>query len=194
MISAEESMARDEAVLVARAVGGDGPALGQLYDQFHERIFRYLLARSGRIEEAEDLTGEVFLRVVRNIQRYRSQGVPFSAWLFRIAHNVVASHHRANGRRPDVIPIDEDHAAVADPAVEAAVRADLRAVRAALVHLPKHQRAVVELRFFADLSVSETAAVLGKNDGLVRVLQHKGLRRLQQLLGQPGPKDVVADS
>lgn len=174
----------DEQALVERAKEGDQQALAQLYERYLPRVYRYVAARLTAAEDAEDVTATVFLRMVDALSRYQWRGLPFGAWLFRIARNELASfHRRAQYRVAD--PLDEglrDPAPGAPGNVEEAER--LAAVREAISQLPPAQREVVELRFMAGLSIADTAKVLGKSETNVKVLQYKGVRRLQRLLAE----------
>ena len=95
----------DEKALIQRAKTNKD-AFGQLYEIYYKRIYNYVYYRTGNVEDAEDLTARIFMRAMRHIERYQDQGVPFSAWLYRIAHNLVANWHRDNSRRK-IISIDD---------------------------------------------------------------------------------------
>src|SRR5688572_33358262 len=95
----------DEEILV-RASAGDRDAFGMLYERYVERIFNYVYYRTGNVNDAEDLTARVFQRAMNHIVNYTDRGVPFSAWLYRIAHNLVANWHRDRSRRQE-IPISD---------------------------------------------------------------------------------------
>ncbi len=174
----------DERALVERAKEGDQQALAQLYERYLHRIYRYVATRVSRPEDAEDVTATVFLKMVDSLGRYEWRGLPFGAWLFRIARNEVVSFvRRARYREAD--PLDE---ALRDPAPSAAGALEdaerVAAMRNAVAQLPPAQREVIELRFFAGLSVADTAKVLGKSETNVKVLQHKGVAKLQRLLAE----------
>lgn len=176
----------DEQALVERAKGGDQEALAELYERYLPRVYRFVAVRLSATEDVEDVTATIFLKMVDGLRSYEWRGAPFAAWLFRIARNEVVSFvRRARYREAD--PLDE---ALHDPApstmraVEEAER--LSAVRRAIAQLPPAQREVVELRFMAGLSVAETAKVLGKSENNVKVLQHKGVARLQRLMAEWG--------
>ena len=94
-----------------RAIQGDHEAFGMLYEQYVERIFNYVYYRTGNQHDAEDLTARVFFRAMRRIPQYQERGLPVSAWLYRIAHNLVANWHRDRGRRPE-ISLDEGFASI----------------------------------------------------------------------------------
>jgi len=161
-------------------------AWAHLFDQYHPKMYDYCYLRTGDRAAAEDLASEVFLEALRGIKRYRYRGVPFSAWLYRIARNLTADFVRRRANRPTVpLPAHEADAALASPDdTEAAARA--HDIRAALRHLTDDQQQVIMLRFFHDLSHDETAAVLGRSSGAVRVLQSRALSALRRVMtGQP---------
>ena len=170
-----------EQLLVAAAVEGDHAAFGALYDLHVERVYRYCYYRTGNRPDAEDLTQETFTHAWRAIRRYRRGGAPFAAWLLAISHNVTTSHFR---KARDVVALGGGVAAPrwADPEAALADSDARDAIRAALDRLrPDHQR-VVLLRFVAGFSTVEVAAALETTDNNVRVIQHRALARLRQLL------------
>ena len=174
---------------VDRARSGDQQALADLYDWYMPRVYRYAVARLGNSVEAEDLTEEVFLKVLGAIGDFRWREVPFSSWLFRIAHNQVATHFRRAAQRggaTTAIPegmIDWRH----DLATTVEERITLEEVRRATEQLPDAQREVIALRFAVGLSIADTAKTLGKREGNVKALQHKAVARLQKILiTEPG--------
>jgi RNA polymerase sigma-70 factor (ECF subfamily) len=173
----------DERAVVDAAKAGDERALTQLYEHYLPRVYRYVAARLGPGEDAEDVTSEVFLRVVDGIDRFSWRAVPFSAWLFRIAHNEVISHVRRRKTRGNTSQLDES---MADPAEDHLAVLELQftmaTVRAATELLPDAQRQVIALRFGAGLSVAETARALKKSENNVKVLQHKAIAKLQKLV------------
>ena len=181
---------------VDRARLGDQQALADLYDWYMPRVYRYAVARLGNTTEAEDLTEEVFLKMLGAIGSFRWRDVPFSSWLFRIAHNHVATHFRRTAQRggsTTEIPLDlvdgrDDFAAGVEEQIT------LEEVRRAAALLPDAQRDVIALRFAVGLSIADTAKALGKREGNVKVLQHKAVARLQKLLvAQPSGLPVMKD-
>lgn len=169
---------------VDRACGGDQQALADIYDWYMPRIYRYAVARLGNTADAEDVTEEVFLKMLGAISSFRWRDVPFSSWLFRIAHNHIATHFRRNAQRggPTVgIPeemVDLRH----DLAAAVEQQMAIEDVRRATELLPEAQREVIALRFAVGLSISETAKVLGKREGNIKALQHKAVAKLQKML------------
>ena len=175
---------------VDRARTGDQQALADLYDWYMPRVYRYAVARLGNTVEAEDLTEEVFLRMLGSIADFRWRDVPFSSWLFRIAHNQVATHFRRAAQRggsTTEIPLD-----LADGRHDLAASVEeqitMEEVRRAAQLLPDAQREVIALRFAVGLSIADTAKALGKREGNVKVLQHKAVAKLQKLLAAPVPR------
>jgi RNA polymerase sigma-70 factor (ECF subfamily) len=172
--------------IVQRARSGDQQALGELYDLYFPRIYRYMLARTGNPAEAEDVTEEVFIKVLGGISGFQWRQAPFAAWLFRIARNQLVSHTRKNGARRQEIPLAPSVAdRVPDPLIRVEDRLFFEQILDIARALPQAQREVLWLRFAVGLSVSDTARALGKHEGNVKVLQHKAIARLQKLLARP---------
>ena len=169
---------------VDRARTGDQRALADLYDWYMPRVYRYAVARIGNSVEAEDLTEEVFLKMLGGISSFRWKDVPFSSWIFRIAHNHVATHFRRNAQRggtTSAIPedmVDGRH----DLATAVEEKIMMEDVRRATQRLPDAQREVIALRFAVGLSIADTAKVLGKREGNIKALQHKAVAKLQKML------------
>ncbi len=202
-----------------RARQGEQEALGQLYDAYLPRLYRYCLSRVGNETDAEDLAEEIFLKVLGAIDGFQWQPVgpkgaqapgdavgaqapgdmagervPFGAWLFRIAHNHVVSFHRRAATRGPVSELSEQLAGTLSdgargPAELAVTRLTIEEVFAAVRLLPDAQREVILLRFASGLSIAETADVLGKQLSNVKVLQHKGVQKLKLMLNGPAPAD-----
>lgn len=168
--------------LIARAKAGESQAFAALYDAYAGRLYRFLAIRVTQPADAEDLLQRVFVKVIEALPRYQDRGLPFGAWLFRIARNVVIDFTRA---RPD----DEALTVVVDraddgvqPSAVAEQEADRRVVREALDLLTSEQRDVLVYRFFAGLSPREIAALMGKREGSVRALQFRALATLRRHL------------
>ena len=174
--------------LVRRAQGQDPEAFGRLYEEHFDRIYRYIVLRVRNQADAEDLTQQVFLKALEHIGSYRYKGMPFSSWLFRIAHNQVVDHWKKKSReKARVIPLDEIDEAktlpLDDPAMLAEQKLSLEQLAAACERLSDGQREVISLRFAGGLSVAEAARVMGKSEGAVKVQQHAALAKLRQFLG-----------
>jgi RNA polymerase sigma-70 factor (ECF subfamily) len=176
-----------EREIVQRARSGDQQALAELYDFYFPRIYRYILARTGNQTEAEDVTEEVFVKMLGAIGAFQWRQAPFAAWLFRIARNHLVSYARKNGARRQAISLEDSIPDPSpDPLSHVEDRLDFEQVFIVARALPQAQREVLWLRFGAGLSVSDTADALGKREGNVKVLQHKAIAKLQKLLAQPG--------
>ena len=174
----------EETDLVRGAQAGDVEAFGKLYDHYAPSLFRFLAAHTDDTLDAEDLTEEVFIKVWKALPGYRQRGLPFTAYLFRIARNALTDHYRRSRRRGDPLPIDEallrDEGA--DPAQLVVAAQERRQIRQLLAGLREDYRTVLTLRFFSGLSSQEVAQVMGRSPGAVRVLQHRALLELEKLL------------
>lgn len=178
----------DEADDLERLVGAarnrDRDAVARLFDRYYDAVYRYAYARLGNVADAEDAAAETFTAMVRALPRFRWRGVPFEAWLFRIAMSKVVdvARHRTRVRVLGDEPVP--HEADPDPDVEperaAAVREVRRELVAAIEQLPRDQRDVVMLRFFAGRSIRETAELLGRSDGAIKQLQFRALKALRR--------------
>jgi RNA polymerase sigma-70 factor (ECF subfamily) len=173
-----------DADLVRRAQGGDVNAFGELYDRHHGRIHRYIWGRVRDERVAEDLTGEVFARMVLSLPKYRVTGVPFQVWLYRIAHNLVVDHYRKGDHRV-LVPLHHAEGlsmGKSNPATIVERQITVERVKDALARLDPSQQEVVVLRFLAGLSLKEVALTLGKTVAAVKSLQHRGLAALRVVL------------
>lgn len=172
--------------LVRSAAGGDAVAFASLYDTYAPRLRRFLRHQTGDVTVAEDLLQQTFMKMIEALPRYRSRGLPFGAWVFRIARNLVI-----DGRRTEhpATPIDAvaDRPCDGDGPERAAERADERArLLAAIDTLPADQRDVLVWRFFGELSPTETAALMDRSQEAVRSLQHRAILALRAQLGDHG--------
>jgi RNA polymerase sigma-70 factor (ECF subfamily) len=187
--------------LILLAQRGDVDAIGALYDQHHLALFRYIWLRVGERTLAEDLTGDVFVRMLAALPRYRPSPVSFRAWLYRIARNRVIDHYRKEGDRHST-PLEQAEAQKADDQAPLTLferKLTLERLRRALESLDQTQREVVTLRFLSGLSLQETAGVMGKTEAAIKALQHRGLATLRSTLSEESgdhemlPPDSVTD-
>lgn len=172
-----------------RACGGDARAFGQLYDEYADRVYAFIRSRVDSTHDAEDVTATVFLKAWEAIGSYDDRGLPFSAWLFRIARNAVIDEYRRKAHR--AIPVEEspDTGETAEPADIAAIAAvDAVRVRAVVSMLTEEQAAVIAMRFWWDMSIKDTADALGKNENAIKALQHRAIKTLARRL-QEGEYD-----
>jgi RNA polymerase sigma-70 factor (ECF subfamily) len=171
-------------LLVERAQAGDSDALEELYLIHFDRIFSYLQLSVGNRHDAEDLTTQTFLKMIEAIGRFRWRSVPFSAWLFRIAHNVAMDHFRA-ARRSE--PRDEVPEPEPDETSSAEVQAMQSIGRQSLLELIEDlspdQKQVLTLKFVFDFSNAEVANILRKSEGAIKSLQHRALASLHRQIG-----------
>ena len=179
-----------ERALVERA-RYDPKAFGELYDQNYGRIFGYVLRRTASVAVAQDVTSDVFFKALTNLRRFRWQGVPFSAWLYRIASHEITNHYRKIGR-------DTAHAVKSarfgdtsgNPLSSEVVRAEdilmrheeYLSLHESIAQLPLKYQEVITLRFFEDEQIREIALMLGKREGTVKSLLHRGLKRMRELM------------
>lgn len=172
----------DERAVVEAARQGSQDALAALYEYYFPKVYRYVALRLGP-EDAEDVTTEVFLRIIDNIRSFTWRGLPFGAWVFRIARNEVVSHARKQKVRANTAQL---HESIRDEGFNGFERVETELTVATIQRLaqalPEAQRQVIALRFGAGLSVAETAKALNKTENNVKVLQHKAIARLQQLV------------
>ena len=165
-----------------RARAHDEDALGQLYDEYAPLVYAYLYRRVQDAQLAEDLTGEVFVRMLQAIQAKRSWRTSFRGWLYRIAHNLVVDHYR---KQPPTPAIDLDEQLVADrddPESAVAERLSHRRLRSAISQLTPDQQQVLALRFGEQMTAREAGAVMGKSVSAIEALQHRGLAALRRIL------------
>ncbi len=170
--------------LAARAAGGDRAALEELCRSTWQPVYRYLRHRVGDASLAEDLTQEVYVRVLPVLPSFRERGVPLVGVLLRVARNLAVSDWR---RRRPAVPLDEDPAdADPSPEEEAYRREEREELLEALARLTDQQRRVLTLRFWEERSVEDTARILGCAAPAVRSLQYRGLKALRRILEGKG--------
>ena len=171
--------------LVRSAQEGHDASFAALYEHFSDAIYRYVSFKTGSPGDAEDITAEVFVKMLESIRTFKPRGHPFSSWLYRIAHNLVVDHFRAKGRKKTV-PLDASEHDVGTSTFDLEeyvdVKLTMRHVHEAMEVLTSLQREVISLRFAAGLSVAETAKAVGKKENAVKALQHAGVKKLRQAL------------
>jgi RNA polymerase sigma-70 factor, ECF subfamily len=172
--------------LVARAQEGDRDALEELYLLHFDRIYSYLHMSVGNRHDAEDLTTQTFLKMLESIKRFRWQSAPFSAWLFRIAHNLAMDHFRASRRWQPEEEVPEPPGDAEPSAELAAFQSIGRQSMLELIEgLSQEQQQVLTLKFVFNLPNGEVATILGKSEGAIKSLQHRALVSLQKQLSNP---------
>ena len=172
-----------EAIILAGK--GDNDAFSVLYQRYVRRIYNYIYYRTSSPHDAEDLTERVFFRALNHIHNYRNRGVPFSAWLYRIAHNLVANWHRDNKRRREV-PLDDfvysirlgDH-----PESSIVKRQEIEGLLHVIQKLPVERQNLLILKFVERMSNEEIAKIMGRSEGAIKSLYHRTLLSLRDDLG-----------
>ena len=174
--------------LVAQAKEGSSEAFGAIFDAYAGPIHRFIASRVNRPSDAEDLTQLVFVKALEALPRYEARGVPFGGWLFRLARNAIIDQVRTRRDHLSLVSAMTRETDEAGPEARAALRDDLARVAVALEELTDDQREVIELRFFAGLSVQEAAVAMGRRDGTIRGLQFRAIAALRRSLGvEAGP-------
>ena len=175
----------NEEDVLTRASQGDRDAFGLLYERYIDRIFNYVYYRTGNLHDAEDLTARVFQRAMNHIKNYTDRGVPFSAWLYRIAHNLVANWHRDRSRRQEipindvpVLPSKGDH-----PEKNLVRSQEQDALLRYIRRLPAERQHLLILKFVENMSNAEIGAIMGRSEGAVKSLYHRTLLALRDQLG-----------
>ena len=182
-----EDLKSDEAVL-AHAVRGDQDAFGALYEQYVTRIYSYIYYRTGNHHDAEDLTARVFFRAISNITNYQDRGLPFSAWLYRIAHNLVANWHRDRSRRPEII-LDERlslYPNTEHPESMILKKEESDRLMFLLRNQPQDRQQLLILKFVDHLSNAEIGLIMGKTEGAIKSLYHRTLLALREEIKDMG--------
>jgi RNA polymerase sigma-70 factor (ECF subfamily) len=167
--------------VVAQASMGDKVAFGELYERYVGRIYSYIYYRTGNQFDAEDITSRVFYRAMRHIGNYQDRGLPFSAWLYRIAHNLVANWHRDNSRKKE-IPLDESFIVryLGEHPETALLKSEeqdhlLRVIR----QLPPDRQQLIILKFVEHLPNAEIGSIMGRTEGAIKSLYHRTLLSLR---------------
>jgi RNA polymerase sigma-70 factor, ECF subfamily len=169
-----------DAALVLAAKAGDAAAFGELYERYRDAIYRFCLARTGTPHDAEDLTSDVFVKALHSIDRYQDRGLPFTAFLYRIARNAAIDRSRTLKQPLSVDGLLVEPASKQNVELEATFAVEKSILLAALTKLKSEHRDVIVMRFIEGYSALEVAQLLGRTEGAVRTLQHRALERLRK--------------
>ncbi|TMB77241.1 MAG: RNA polymerase sigma factor [Chloroflexi bacterium] len=169
-----------DAALVVAAKTGDARAFGELYERYRDAIYRFCLARTGTSHDAEDLTSDVFMKALQSIDRYQERGLPFAAFLYRIARNAAIDRSRTLKQPLSVDGLLQEPASKQNVELEAAFAVEKSILLAALGKLKSEHRDVIVMRFIEGYAAAEVAQFLGKTEGAIRTLQHRALERLRK--------------
>ncbi len=174
----------NEEELLARAIDSDEAALAELYDRYEHKIFSYIYRRTNNQPLAEDLTAQVFLKMLEAIHKGKAWHSSFSGWLYRIAHNQIIDYYRRRERRNHasiddfpMLPSDED-----SPVRAAELRLEAERLRAAITRLTDEQAQVVTLRFLEGYSISEVSTMMVKTEGAIKALQYRAVTSLRKIM------------
>jgi RNA polymerase sigma-70 factor (ECF subfamily) len=176
--------------ILAKAVAGDQEAFSLLYTRHVAKIFNYIYYRTGNANDAEDLTSRVFHRAMAHIKNYRDQGVPFTAWLYRIAHNLVANWHRDNSRKKEV-PL-EDHSNLSMrgnlPETTLVESQEIEKLLGAIRKMNSERQQILILKFVEGMSNAEIAIIMRRSEGAIKSLYHRTLLSLRENITQMDQK------
>ena len=167
--------------LVKRTQEGDQDAFGEIYERYIKKIYKYVYYRTSNQHDAEDLTARVFFRAMAHIGKYEDKGLPFQAWLYRIAHNLVANWHRDRGRRK-VIPLDEFVAVTLrseSPDRQAEDSEEQEQLLGAIRRLPEERQQLLVLKFIDNMANAEIGEVMGRTEGAIKSHYHRTLLALR---------------
>jgi RNA polymerase sigma-70 factor (ECF subfamily) len=174
-----------EEKIIREAIRGKSSAFGSLYDHYQPMIYRFVFVKVGRREDAEDITHQVFLSAWQNIDGYKPMGHPFSSWLYQIARNQVIDHYRSKRIETSLEKIDPELFVMpATMHFDLTQKLELEKVRMAIAKLKPDYQDVIILRFIEDLPLKEVGISIGKTEGAVKLMQHRAMKELKELLGE----------
>ena len=189
-MGSEANGAGADAVLVQAAQAGDARAFGELYERYRQPLYRYCLARTDSPHEAEDLVSEVFLKAMESLARYRDQGLPFIAFLYRVARNAAIDRSRKD-KGASLFEMTIEPRSTVDLEGDAMRSSDMDAVLGALRKIKPEYREVILLRFVEGYSAADVATLLQKAEKAVWNLQQRGLERLRVELRRTGQQALA---
>ncbi|HEX3100088.1 MAG TPA: RNA polymerase sigma factor [Patescibacteria group bacterium] len=178
--------------LVKQAQTGDQAAFAALYDEFAQRLYAFIRIKVADSEKAEDILQDVFLKAWTGCRKLEIKDLNFSAWLYKVTANTINDFYRKTYREPQTVPIEEakEIPGLDDTAADASRRLEKQDIKQAMEKLPAHFKEVIELRFFQDFSIADTARILERNSITVRVWQHRATKELEKLFKQQHPKKL----
>lgn len=168
--------------LIRRAQQGEPKVVGEIYERYQRGIFRFLYYRVGDLQTAEDLTSEVFLRMIEKLPNYNGRSLTFQAWLFQIARNLSIDHYRRMSIRKNVQLVDDYPEGGDEPLEMISKEMTSKKLYHALVKLPDNQRDVIVMRFIVGMPVREVSQMLHKSENSIKGLQRRALKSLREIL------------
>lgn len=176
-------MIEDEQNLIARAKGGESEAFGSLYDFYMPRIYRFVLLKVSLREEAEDLTHQIFLKAWEKIDQYNFKGYSFGSWLYRIARNTVIDYYRGNTQQISVDSVPEELLVSPISSEEnVETKMEWEKLLESITKMKDIEQDVLIMRFVEEMTHKEVAEVIGKSEGAVKVIQHRALKNLKNIV------------
>lgn len=177
---------REDEIALINAAKNDPVAFGELYKQYVDRIYNYIYFRCGSVKDAEDLTEKVFFKAMSHIKGYKHMGLPFSAWLYRIAHNLVANYHRDRSRKKEIsledIPGQVFPQMRSNPEKRVEEMQEVQDLMFTIRKLAPIRQELLLLKFVDRLSNAEIGKILRKSEGAVKSLYHRTLVELRELM------------
>jgi len=181
------SQKREEIALID-AARTDPAAYGKLYSRYVEKIYNYIFYRTGSAKDAEDLTGKVFIKAMNNIKNYKHMGLPFSAWLYRIAHNLVANYHRDRSRKTEIslefVPGESLPQAELQPESHVVRNQEVEDLLGYIHDLADNRQELLILKFVDQLSNIEIGKIMRKSEGAIKSLYHRTLLELREKMNE----------
>jgi RNA polymerase sigma-70 factor (ECF subfamily) len=186
--SSEAALSQDVEVELIEQAKQDPVAFGVLYERYVDRIYSYIYYRTGNQQDAEDLTARTFFKALDHIGGFNNRGVPFSAWLYRIAHNLVANWHRDRNRRRELVLEDQVHLSHSSGNPERMAEASeaREALLSAIRKLPDDRQQLILLKFSDALPNAQIGAIMGRSEGAIKSLYHRTLLALREDLQERG--------
>ncbi len=168
---------------VLKAKHGDNQAFGLIYDSFADKIFRYIRIKIQDQAQAEDILQEVFVKAWRGLPNLKTKDLNFSAWIYRIAANSINDHFRKLYRSPKIVDLEDANIAAPHSIEDSYQTAEeIEKMKDCFDLLPVQYKEVLELRYVRDFSTAETAEIIGKTNLAVRLIQHRALKRLKEIM------------
>lgn len=190
MVSGGVSLVGESDDVLVEKAKEEPSAFGELYQRYLSNIYNYVYYRTGNRVEAEDLTAKVFLQALTHIQGYTNRGLPFSAWLYRIAHNIVANWYRDKSYQR-LVPLDDEHLQLEDGADTGDID-DRNDIRKLVGELPPDRQQLIVLKYVEGLSNAEIGRIMGRSEGAVKALLVRTLRSLREEIDAKGEKGGAA--
>jgi RNA polymerase sigma-70 factor (ECF subfamily) len=176
---------KDESELISLATDGSADAFGALYDKYIDQIYNYIYYRTSNTKDAEDLCSRVFIRALHHIERYEDRGYPFSAWLYRIAHNLVINWYRDREKAEEISLNDQYPPPRMDGSVEDRIEKEdeAKALLQVIADLPEDRKELLILKHVEGLTNSEIGQIMDRTEGAIKALYHRTLESLRDEYG-----------